>query len=172
MPSSSAAIYRFGAFELDAQTAELRKSGVKLRLQDQPCQVLLKLLEKPGEMVSREQLRSALWHEDTFVEFETALNTVVKRLRETLNDSADNPTFIETLPRRGYRFIAPVEVLAGKNGQTRTATGVEEIPRKRALGRRNWIIAEHCGALCDWYRPVAEPAEAADGRQCNPDYQR
>jgi len=141
VPSSSAPIYRFGVFEFDAQTAELRKSGVKLRLQDQPCQVLLKLLENPGEMVSREQLQSALWHEDTFVEFETALNTVVKRLRETLSDSADNPTFIETLPRRGYRFIAPVEVLAGKNGETRTAARAKETPRKRAFGIRNWIIA-------------------------------
>lgn len=105
----NASIYRFGVFELDLRTAELRKSGVKLRLQDQPYQVLLNLLEHPGEIVSREELRSALWNEDTFVDFETGLNTAIKRLRETLGDSADNPTFIETLPRRGYRFIAPVE---------------------------------------------------------------
>jgi len=88
-----------------------RKSGVKLRLQDQPYEVLLKLLEHHGEIVSREELRSTLWHEDTFVDFETGLNTAVKRLRETLGDSADNPTFIETVPRRGYRCIVPVKFL-------------------------------------------------------------
>ena len=102
-------VYRFGVFELDCRAAELRKNGMKLRLQDQPYQVLLKLIEHPGEIVTREELRSTLWHGDTFVDFETGLNTAVKRLRETLGDSADSPTFIETLPRRGYKFIAPVE---------------------------------------------------------------
>ena len=102
-------IYRFGVFEFDPRAGELRKNGVKLKLQDQPHQVLLNLLEHPGEIVSREVLRAALWQGDTFVDFETGLNTAIKRLRETLGDSADNPTFIETLPRRGYKFIAPVE---------------------------------------------------------------
>src|ERR1700681_173699 len=109
VPPQSTFSYRFGAFELDLRAAELRKNGVKLKLQDQPYQVLLKLLEHPGEIVSREELRSTLWQEDTFVDFETGVNTAIKRLRETLGDSADNPTFIETVPRRGYRFIAPVE---------------------------------------------------------------
>src|SRR5215468_11372111 len=101
-------VYRFGVFELEAYTGELRRNGLKLKLQDQPCQVLLKLLEHAGQTVTREQLRSALWHDDTFVDFETGLNTIIKRLRETLGDSAENPTFIETVPKRGYRFIAPV----------------------------------------------------------------
>src|SRR6516164_10396857 len=101
-------VYRFGVFELDAYTGELRRNGLKLKLQDQPCQVLLKLLEQAGHTVTREQLRCALWHDDTFVDFETGLNTTIRRLRETLGDSADNPTFIETVPKRGYRFIAPV----------------------------------------------------------------
>ena len=109
MPSENSTIYRFGVFEFDPRAGELRKNGVKLKLQDQPYQVLLNLLEHPGEIVSREVLRSALWHRDTFVDFETGLNTAIKRLRETLGDSADNPTFIETLPRRGYKFIAHVE---------------------------------------------------------------
>jgi DNA-binding winged helix-turn-helix (wHTH) protein len=87
-------IYRFGVFELDLRAAELRKSGVKVRLQDQPYQVLRKLLEHSGEIVSREELRATLWHEDTFVDFETGLNAAIKRLRETIGDSADNPTFI------------------------------------------------------------------------------
>src|SRR5215472_9475659 len=102
-------VCRFGVFEFDLRNLELRKSGVKLKLQDQPRQVLVQLLEYPGELVSREELRSLLWQENTFVDFETGLNTAVKRLRDTLGDSADNPTFIETIPRRGYTFIAPVE---------------------------------------------------------------
>jgi DNA-binding winged helix-turn-helix (wHTH) protein len=101
-------LYRFGVFELEAQTGELRRHGIKLKLQDQPYQVLLKLLEHAGQTVTREQLRSTLWPADTFVDFETGLNTTIKRLRETLGDSADNPAFIETVPKRGYRFIAPV----------------------------------------------------------------
>jgi len=100
--------YRFGVFELEAHTGELRRNGVRLKLQDQPYQVLLKLLEHAGHTVTREQLRSALWPADTFVDFETGLNTTIKRLRETLGDSAENPIFIETVPKRGYRFIAPV----------------------------------------------------------------
>lgn len=101
-------LYRFGVFELEAQTGELRRHGIKLKLQDQPYQVLLKLLEHAGQTVTRDQLRSTLWPADTFVDFETGLNTTIKRLRETLGDSAENPAFIETVPKRGYRFIAPV----------------------------------------------------------------
>ena len=101
-------VYRFGVFELEAATGELRRNGVKLKLQDQPYQVLLKLLEHAGKTVTREQLRTTLWPADTFVDFETGLNTTIKRLRETLGDSAENPSFIETVPKRGYRFIAPV----------------------------------------------------------------
>ena len=101
-------LYRFGVFELEAYTGELRRNGVKLKLQDQPYQVLLKLLEHAGQTVTREQLRCTLWPADTFVDFETGLNTTIKRLRETLGDSAENPAFIETVPKRGYRFIAPV----------------------------------------------------------------
>jgi DNA-binding winged helix-turn-helix (wHTH) protein len=107
----NAFVCRFGVFELDSRAAELRKNGAKLRLQEQPYQILLKLIEHHGEIVSREELRSTLWHEDTFVDFETGLNTAIKRLRETLGDSADSPTFIETVPRRGYRCIVPVKFL-------------------------------------------------------------
>ena len=101
-------LYRFGIFELDVRSGELRRNGVKLKLQDQPYQILLELLDHAGEIVGREELRSALWSDDTFVDFETGLNTTIRRLRETLGDSAENPTYIETVPRRGYRFIAPV----------------------------------------------------------------
>jgi Tol biopolymer transport system component/DNA-binding winged helix-turn-helix (wHTH) protein len=103
--------YRFGPFELDLQSGELRRNGVKLRLQDQPFLVLRKLLEGNGAVVSREELHSTLWPADTFVDFDTSLNTAIKRLREVLGDSADVPVFIETIPRRGYRFLAPVQVI-------------------------------------------------------------
>lgn len=102
---------RFGVFEADLRTGELRKNGMKVRLQDQPFQVLAALLERPGEMVGREELRQRLWPADTFVDFDHSLNTAINKLREALGDSAGSPRFIETLARRGYRFLAPVEVL-------------------------------------------------------------
>jgi DNA-binding winged helix-turn-helix (wHTH) protein len=131
-----AAMYRFGVFELDPRVGELRKNGVKRKLQDQPHHVLVKLLEHPGEIVSREELRSALWHEDTFVDFETGLNTAIKRLRETLGDSADNPTFIETLPRRGYKFIAAVEIPVSQDSKMSGPANRQETPREKNLLKR------------------------------------
>jgi Tol biopolymer transport system component/DNA-binding winged helix-turn-helix (wHTH) protein len=116
------ACYRFGTFELEARSAELRRNGVKLRLQEQPFLVLRKLLEGAGSLVTREELHSALWPADTFVDFDTSLNTAIKRLREVLGDSADVPVFIETIPRRGYRFLAPVQVL--QNGGPASAASV------------------------------------------------
>ena len=111
MPLSSDAIgvVRFEPFELDERHGELRKHGVKLRLQDQPFQLLVRLLARPGELVSREELRTQLWPADTFVDFDHSLNTAVNRLRDCLGDTADHPRFIETVPRRGYRFVAPVQ---------------------------------------------------------------
>ena len=103
-------VVRFGVFELDLHSGELRKQGYKIRLEGQPVQVLICLLENPGELITREELHAKLWPQDTFVNFEHGLNAAVKRLRRALNDSADSPRFVETLPRRGYRFIAPVHV--------------------------------------------------------------
>ncbi len=100
---------RFGAFEVDLRSGELRKHGIRLKLQDQPFQVLALLLEHPGNVVTREELRQKLWPADTFVDFDSGLNSAVKKLRDTLGDSAEQPRYIETLPRRGYRFIARVE---------------------------------------------------------------
>lgn len=100
---------RFGAFEADLRSGELHKHGIRIRLQDQPFQILLILLESPGELVTREDLQKRLWPADTFVDFETGLNTAVKRLRDALSDTAEKPRFIETLPRKGYRFIATTE---------------------------------------------------------------
>jgi TolB-like protein/DNA-binding winged helix-turn-helix (wHTH) protein/Tfp pilus assembly protein PilF len=100
---------RFGVYEFDLRSGELRKHGIRIKLQEQPCQILAILLEHRGEMVTREELQRRLWPSDTFVDFDHSLNTAVMRLREALNDSSENPRFIETLPRRGYRFVAPVE---------------------------------------------------------------
>lgn len=101
--------YRFGVYEADVRSGELRKNGVKLRVQEQPFQVLTMLLERAGDVVTREELRQRLWPADTFVDFDHSLNTAINKLREALGDSANNPRFIETLARRGYRFIAPVQ---------------------------------------------------------------
>ena len=100
---------RFGPFELDRQTGELWKNGAKVRLQGKPFQVLVALLERPGQPVSREELQQRLWSGDTFVDFESGLNTAANRLRLTLGDSADSPRYVETLARSGYRFVAQVE---------------------------------------------------------------
>ena len=108
-PRASQVKARFGSFEMDLRAGELRKHGVRIRLQTQPFQILGMLLERPGEVVTREELRQALWPSDTFVDFDHGLNNAVNRLRETLGDSAESPRFLETLPRRGYRFIAAVE---------------------------------------------------------------
>jgi len=109
---------RFGAFEADFQSGELRKHGLKLRLQDQPFQILAMLLERRGEMVTREELHQRLWPTDTFVDFDHGLNNAINRLREVLGDSADSPRFVETLPRRGYRFIARVDDSAPPSAHT------------------------------------------------------
>src|ERR1700704_775883 len=114
-------LLRFGVFEVDLRAGELRKQGKRIKVQEQPLQVLATLLQNSGDVVTREELRAQIWPEDTFVDFDNSLNTSINKLREALGDSADNPRFIETLPRRGYRFIAPV---TGVDGITETVTGV------------------------------------------------
>ncbi len=108
-PSASRRVVSFGKFEVNLVARELRKNGAKIHLQDQPFQVLALLLENPGQAVAREELRKRLWSTDTFVDFDNGLNTAINKIREALGDSAENPRFVETLPRRGYRFIAPVQ---------------------------------------------------------------
>ena len=111
MPQQQAARYKFGLYEADLASGELFREGRKLRMQEQPFQVLVALLERPGEVVTREDLRQRLWPSDTFVDFDHSLNTAINKLRDALGDGAANPRFIETLPRRGYRFIAPVQTV-------------------------------------------------------------
>src|ERR1035438_7507073 len=104
--------FRFGVFEASTKTGELQKKGVRVKLQEQPFQLLSLLLENAGEIVSRESVRERLWPGNTFVEFDASLSVAVGKLRDALGDSADNPRFVETIPRKGYRFIAPVECVA------------------------------------------------------------
>src|SRR5437870_436515 len=124
----SRSILRFGVFEVDVRAGELRKQGVRIKLQEQPFHVLTVLLQRPGEVVTREELRSENWSADTFVDFDNSLNTAINKLREALGDSADNPRLIETLPRRGYRFITPVT----NEGREASATGAAAVSDKRA----------------------------------------
>src|ERR1041385_3073706 len=98
----------FGTFEVDLHAGELRRNGSKVKLQEQPFQVLTVLLERPGSVVTREELQKRLWAVDTFVDFDHSLNAAIRRLRDALGDSAENPRFVETVARRGYRFMAPV----------------------------------------------------------------
>jgi DNA-binding winged helix-turn-helix (wHTH) protein len=129
MPSqNNSKITRFGLFELDLGAGELRKSGVKLRLQELPLQVLALLLERAGNVVTREELRNKLWPSDTFVDFDHSLNTAVNKLREALGDSASNPRFVETLARRGYRFIAPVQNAAATESSPSLSSAVTVLP--------------------------------------------
>ena len=136
----------FGVFEADLTSGELRKRGRKVALQDQPFQVLALLLRRRGEIVTREELQHALWPADTYVEFEHGVNTAIKKLRQALGDSAVNPRFIETLPRKGYRFIAPV--------------GSPEIPAAAPVVRRHRVwLPVSAGVLM----AVAAGSGASDG---------
>lgn len=134
---SRAHVLRFGVFEVDLRAGELRKQGVRTRLQEQPLQVLLLLLARPGDVVTREELREKLWPADTFVDFEHSLNAAVKRLRDALGDSAENPRFIETLPRRGYRFLLPVE----DPGRAPSLAPAAPLSEREGLLVPRWVVA-------------------------------
>jgi len=151
-PATVARVLRFDAFELDLHAGELRKRGVKLRLQGQPIQVLAILLQNAGNLVTREELRSQLWPADTFVDFDHSLHNSIGRIREALGDSAETPRYIETLPRRGYRFIAPVEEvqarIGGENGN-KTGDAVAPPPKAPRPTRSARLVLTliSCGAI-------------------------
>jgi len=126
-------IVRFGIFEADLRSGELRKNGTKVKLQQQPLQILLALLARPGEVVTREELRQQLWPADTFVDFEHSLNAAIKRLRDSLGESAEAPVYIETLPRRGYRFLAPVQGTCGEITNDQPPPGSLKTTRSRLI---------------------------------------
>jgi len=137
--------YRFGLFEVRGRTGELLKQGRLLRLRGRPFDILLFLLERRGDVITREELKSRLWSTDTFVDFDHGLNTAVNRLRDALGDSAENPRFIETLPKRGYRFIAPIEVvLAASATPIPTAPSLDPEPAPVRTARvpfRRMVVA-------------------------------
>jgi len=133
LETGSPLVLRFATFEVDVRAGELRKQGVRIKLQEQPFHVLTVLLQRPGEVVTREELRSQNWPADTFVDFDNSLNTAINKLREALGDSADSPRFIETLPRRGYRFIAPVTGLDGTTRGTVANVSVAAAARRRKM---------------------------------------
>jgi DNA-binding winged helix-turn-helix (wHTH) protein len=150
-------IVRFSVFELNLRSGELRRAGTRINLQEQSFQTLALLLEHPGDVVTREELRQRLWPADTFVDFERGLNAAIKRLRDTLGDSAESPRLVETLHRRGYRFIAPVELGAARANQSDEAGSgvdgaetpneqpgapsvvVDQMPAGRSTPLRGWI---------------------------------
>jgi len=117
--------YRFGVFEADSTTGELRRNGVRVKLHAQPFQVLMLLLERPGELLTREDISRELWPEGTFVDYEHSVNSAVNRLREALGDKAGNPRFVETLARRGYRFVAPVERIGAAEESASAVSAVQ-----------------------------------------------
>ena len=141
---STPKVIRFGTYELDLSSGELRKNGLKVRLTGQPFQILAILLERPGELVTREELQKRLWPGDTFVDFDRGLNAAVNRVREALGDSAENPRFVETLPKRGYRFIGQVEV-------SPRATSTESQPtvdgQRNGIAGRGWKVGIAAGSV-------------------------
>ena len=139
MSGNGTRMIQFGVFEVDQRAGELRRNGARVKLQEQPFQILALLLERPGEVVTREELQTRLWPADTFVDFDHSLNAAVRRLRDALGDSAENPRFVETVARRGYRFLAPVRGLG-------PAVDAETSLRPSHPARRWWITAA-AGAL-------------------------
>jgi len=141
---------RFGAFELGLHSGELRKHGVKVKLRGQSFQILAMLLERPGQVITREELQTRLWGGDTFVDFDRGLNKAVNRLRDALGDSAESPRFIETLPKRGYRFIGAIEVAQNgrpaaetlTSGETPRALETPELPAVASKGPawQRWLL--------------------------------
>ncbi len=168
--SARARILRFDRFEVNLETGELLKEGARLKLQEQPFQLLAMLLERPGELVTREQLREKLWPADTFVDFDHSLNTAINKLRETLGDSPSGPRFIETLPRRGYRFIFTLENPASPAAPGTLPSEAEALPPvPRGLARTLFILVQimylgfYVAALNKLPR-IAEIVTAALGR--------
>jgi DNA-binding winged helix-turn-helix (wHTH) protein len=161
VPAPSRRVH-FGTFEIDLTAGELRKQGLKIRLQDRPFQVLAMLLERPGEVVTREDLCRRLWPADTFVDFDVGLNTAIKKLRDALGDIADSPCFVETLPRKGYRFIAPIENGAEERARTAvspdTPATVGELPTVsagRGWPRRPRHRVADAGGSPSWPSPAS-----------------
>jgi len=146
MPEYTTRVVRFGVFEVNLRAGELVCNGIKVKLQNQPFQILAMLLERSGEVVTRDEMRSRLWPAETFVDFDHGLNSAIRRLRDALGDSAENPTYVETLGRRGYRFIFPVEQPNGSRGHSGLAVVVPIAAPERTPPPEQNSVAEHRGS--------------------------
>ena len=145
LPAGNPTLLRFGAYVADLRSGELRKGGVRLKLSGQPFQVLVLLLRRAGEVVTREELQQALWPADTYVDFDHSLNTAINKVRAALGDSGNNPRFVETLAKRGYRFIAPVTADAAPSTTAEKAASApeHELPRpSRVVVRALFVLAQ------------------------------
>jgi DNA-binding winged helix-turn-helix (wHTH) protein/TolB-like protein/tetratricopeptide (TPR) repeat protein len=167
-----AKLFRFGLFEADAGQNTLTRKAVPVKIQDQPFRVLLMLLERPGEIVTREELRLKLWPEGTYVDFDGSLNVILKKLRATINDDSDNPRFIETVPRRGYRFIAPVSVeeppTPTEQSQEQLAARHTDPPPQKNHVERIWPWALSfilIAAIFLWWRHTHKTSESVAASQ-------
>jgi len=147
LPRATSSLWRFDVFELDTRTGELRKRGAKVRLQGQPLLVLAVLLERAGDLVTREELREQIWPADTFVDFDHSLHNAIARLRDVLGDSPENPRYIETLPRRGYRFIASAEKLPAPGTQSTPESEPVSAPPERVVQTRSRPFAAIVGSV-------------------------
>src|SRR4051812_25699288 len=162
-PSSIAPrAYRFGVFELDVGSAELRRRGLQVRLRGRPIDILLLLLARRGELVTRDELRTALWSAETFVDFDHGLNSAMNKLRDALGDAAGRSRFIETVPRRGYRFVAPVQVLADV---VTVGTNHDHVPPPSTTGEE--LPLSEVGQL-----PAASEARHSAVRESHPSSQQ
>ena len=166
-PTPSSRLISFGVFEVDLAAGELRKGGVKIKLQDQPFRVLAALLARPGEVVTREELREKLWRDGTFVDFDRGVNTAINKIREALGDSADTPRFAETLPRRGYRFVGPVEGA----GQRPTDGSPDSTGAAPALpsGPTQWQLAQVAVLKTSWPPAIPSASRAATSSARSPE---
>ena len=150
LPATGSPRLRVGDFEVDLRCGELRRNGDKIKLQERPFQILAALIEHPGEVVTRQEIQQKLWPTDTFVDFEHGINTAVKKLREALGDDAENPQFIETLPRRGYRLIAPVEIVDESGDGLKAAFSpapASEEPSPGTRAQKRWPAAAIAGSF-------------------------
>jgi DNA-binding winged helix-turn-helix (wHTH) protein len=147
-PSNSSA-HRFGSYEFEPRAGELRKQGIRIRLEGQPLAILTMLLDRPGELITREELQKRLWPADTFVDFEHSLNAAIKRLRAALNDSASAPRYIETLPGRGYRFRAPLHGAPVATVTTTVGPAESHATSEMPSGLRQWAwrLAVACALM-------------------------
>ena len=154
--------YRFGPFELNTGEESLSRNGIRVKVQDLPYRLLVMLLERPGEIVTREEVRQRLWPENTFVEFDNSLGVAIRKVRDALNDDAEAPRYVETVPRRGYRFLAPVNVIEGEKPKqtSSSAEAISSVARPRTCG----LAFQHSQ---DWSRRRRHLCDSGTGNLCS-----